>query len=152
MATEMGGVVGGGTEKEITALMRYGHDLGRAFQLQDDLLDVIAEEREFGKVIGGDIMEGKRTYLLLTAAERARGADRVFLRRILRYGGRGIGPRRQVVPEVTRLYERLGVLESTRALIRENTGRALRFLRHLRPTPARGTLGWLAEALIHRSS
>jgi geranylgeranyl diphosphate synthase type II len=152
MATEMGGIIGGGTRAEIAALRGYGHELGRAFQLQDDLLDVIAEEKEFGKVIGGDIMEGKRTFLMLTALERSRGADRKFLTRILRKGGRGIGPRRAVLPAVTRLYEKYGVLEAARKEIGKNTDKAMRALRVLPANRARATLAWLADALDHRSS
>ena len=49
VAMEIGAVVGGGTQKEISALKSFGMLLGRAFQIQDDLLDVIADEKEFGK-------------------------------------------------------------------------------------------------------
>lgn len=152
MAAEMGGVIGGGSRAEIAALRRYGHELGRAFQLQDDLLDVVAEEKEFGKVIGGDIMEGKRTYLMLTTLRRARGEDRAFLERILRRPRGGTRARRALVPAVTRLYRKYGVLEAVREEIRRNTGRAQRALRVLPATPARATLAWLADALVHRSS
>ncbi|HXX63097.1 MAG TPA: polyprenyl synthetase family protein, partial [Bacteroidota bacterium] len=65
-AAVLGGMVGGGTRLELGALGRFGRMLGRAFQLQDDLLDVVADPRSFGKAIGGDIIEGKKTFLLLT--------------------------------------------------------------------------------------
>jgi len=60
LATEIGALIGGARSRHRFALRRFGHHLGRAFQLQDDLLDVVAEEHEFGKMIGGDIAVGKR--------------------------------------------------------------------------------------------
>jgi geranylgeranyl diphosphate synthase type II len=152
MAMEMGALIAGATPSQTRALREFGHYLGRAFQLQDDLLDVVARQDEFGKIIGGDIMEGKKTYLLLTAARRARGVDRSLVRALLRHGGRGVGPRRSVVPEVTALYRRCGVLEAAERLIRQNTERATAALAPLPASRARATLAWLARALVHRSS
>jgi geranylgeranyl diphosphate synthase, type II len=152
LATEMGARIGGGTPGEIRALRNYGHFLGRAFQLQDDLLDVTADEAEFGKIIGGDIMEGKKTYLLLTAARRARGRDRRLVTSILRKGGRAVGPRRAVVPAMTAIYRRYGVIEAAERLIRQDTDCATRALSTLPPSRARSALSWLAHALVHRSS
>ena len=80
LAAELGGILGGGRVKQVRALKAFGHHLGRAFQLQDDLLDVVGEEAQLGKTVGGDIIERKRTYLLLTAVKRARGNDRRTLR------------------------------------------------------------------------
>jgi geranylgeranyl diphosphate synthase type II len=152
LSTEMGALIGGATPSQITALRNFGHYLGRAFQLQDDLLDIVAEEAAFGKVIGGDIMEGKKTYLLLTAARRARGRDRRLVHSVLRDGGRTVGPRRSVVPAMTAIYRRYGIIEATERLIRQNTDRAARSLTSLPASRARTTLSWLAHALVHRSS
>ncbi len=69
----MGGLIGGGTSGRPGRCGSSARYLGRAFQLQDDLLDVVADQRRFGKPIGGDILEGKKTFLLLTArGERQR--------------------------------------------------------------------------------
>jgi geranylgeranyl diphosphate synthase type II len=152
LATEMGASLGGGTPSQISALRNFGYYLGRAFQLQDDLLDVIARESEFGKVRGGDIMEGKKTYLLLAAARRARGRDRRLVNTVLREGGRAAGPRRSVVPAMTALYRRYGVIHAAERLIRQNTDRAAGALASLPPSRAGATLAWLAHALAHRSS
>ena len=152
MATEMGALIGGATPSRTRALRDFGHYLGRAFQLQDDLLDVVARQEEFGKVIGGDIMEGKKTYLLLTAARRARGADRPLVHALLHHGARGLGPRRTVVPAVTALYRRYGILQAAERLILRNTERATAALAPLPASRARSTLVWLAHALVHRSS
>ena len=66
-AAEIGALVGRGTVRQVTALQRYGLHLGRAFQVQDDLLDVVADEAKFGKTVGRDIVSGKKTYLLIRA-------------------------------------------------------------------------------------
>jgi geranylgeranyl diphosphate synthase, type II len=152
LAMETGALIGGGRPRDTTALRRFGHFLGRAFQLQDDLLDVVADETEFGKTIGGDIMEGKRTFLILTAASRARGADRAYLLRVLRKRGRGIGSRRIVVPAVAEIYYRYGVIRDTERLVRHNTGLARQSLATLPRSAATAMLDWLANALLHRSA
>jgi geranylgeranyl diphosphate synthase, type II len=158
VATELGGRIGGGSAAQIRALRSFGHHLGRAFQLQDDLLDVIGDERQFGKAIGGDILEGKRTYLLLRARERARGADRAVLDRVLRRKTspsprtETLAQRRALVIRVRDLYDAYGVIEETRRAVLDNTARALRALRVLPASPARTTLHWLAGALVHRVS
>jgi len=155
LACEMGGMLGGGGQKDLSTLRSFGHYLGRAFQLQDDLLDVIADQKRLGKPIGGDIIEGKRTYLLLTALERARGEDLRVLRSILKAGGRagrGRLPRQVVVRRVADIYRRTGVLRDTERLVRLNTRRALTSLDMLRPSPAREALRWMAEQLVKRAS
>jgi geranylgeranyl diphosphate synthase type II len=158
VASELGARIGRGTPRDIRQLSIFGHHLGRAFQLQDDLLDVIGDERQFGKTIGGDILEGKRTYLLLTARERARGSNRTLLdtviRRKTRPPARTESPaqRRKLVSTVRQVYDALGVIESTRAEVAANTRRAGRALRDLPPGSARDMLGWLADRLAHRVS
>ena len=158
VAAELGARIGGGTERDIRRLRAFGHHLGRAFQVQDDLLDVIGDEHQFGKTIGGDILEGKRTYLLLTARERARKADRILLERILkRKSGRpasreSAAQRRNLVAAVRQVYDSLGVIEDAHTEVATNTRRATGALRALPPTIARDMLCWLAERLVYRAS
>ena len=155
LACEMGGLLGGGRQADLSTLRSFGYYVGRAFQLQDDLLDVVAEQERLGKPIGGDIIEGKRTYLLLTALERARGDDLRALRSLMKTGGRTGNvrlPRRVVIRRVTDIYRRTGVLRDAERLVRANTGRALNVLDRLRPSPAREALRWMAEQLVKRAS
>jgi geranylgeranyl diphosphate synthase type II len=161
-ATELGGLIGSGTSHQVAALRGFGLRLGRAFQIQDDLLDVLADPRDFGKTVGGDILEGKRTFLLLTAAERATGNDRGVIRRVLSArgnrrtwktaGGRITTAGRATVRAVTDIYERYGVIDDARLLVRRNTEEALLRLGHLPRSVAQRTLRWLAEELVTRSS
>tara|TARA_R110002167_G_scaffold108803_20_gene277768 strand:+ start:722 stop:1696 length:975 start_codon:yes stop_codon:yes gene_type:complete len=70
-ALKMGGIVAGASEKEQNNIYDFGRNLGIAFQLQDDLLDAFGDQETFGKQIGGDIIENKKTYLYLKALEQA---------------------------------------------------------------------------------
>lgn len=76
----IGAVIGGASEEDCKRLYRFAVELGLAFQLQDDLLDSFGTEKELGKRIGGDILEGKQTYLMVTALSRADESTREILR------------------------------------------------------------------------
>jgi len=75
----IGALIGGAGEKECQLLYRFAIELGMAFQLQDDLLDSYGDA-ELGKAIGGDILEGKKSYLMITAMSRADQQQREILR------------------------------------------------------------------------
>lgn len=68
---EMGAIVANANENDKQSLYNFGVNLGIAFQLQDDLLDVYADQDKFGKQIGGDIIANKKTYLLLSTLKSA---------------------------------------------------------------------------------
>lgn len=70
-AAAMGAIIGGATERECEELYRYGYDLGLAFQVADDYLDAYGDEKQFGKPIGGDIINGKKSWLTTKALEVA---------------------------------------------------------------------------------
>lgn len=80
-ATTIGAIIGGAEDDDCRKLHRFAIELGLAFQLQDDLLDSYGDQR-LGKTIGGDILEGKKTYLMITAMSRADEATRSVLRTI----------------------------------------------------------------------
>ena len=68
---EMGAIIGNASLQDRKELYEFGFNLGIAFQLQDDILDVYADQNKFGKQVGGDIIANKKTYLLLKALEDA---------------------------------------------------------------------------------
>jgi geranylgeranyl diphosphate synthase type II len=146
-AAEVGGLMGDGTPEQIDALRSYARHVGQAFQIQDDLLDITAEEAELGKRIGGDVIEGKKTYLLVRALERvANGQDKKLLERLLANKG---------LPEVEvsnmrDLYSRYGILDSAGDDVRIYIDRAKADLSILPPTPARDMLLWFAQMLMER--
>jgi geranylgeranyl diphosphate synthase type II len=161
-AAELGGLLGGATPRERAALRDFGIQLGTAFQVYDDVLDVVADSRNFGKTIGGDILERKRTFLLLRASAKATGNDARVLKRLTRGNthraawkkgdGHVTAAGRRIVQEVTAVYQRTGALDDALVVVRRCTARALVSLAALRPTHARTTLSLLAEDLVERKA
>ena len=74
-----GAILAGASREDAENLYRFGINIGLAFQLQDDLLDVYGDTRTFGKNIGGDILCNKKTFLLINALRRAEGEQKVQL-------------------------------------------------------------------------
>lgn len=144
-ALDLGGMVGGAGAEGAAALQRFGRELGRAFQIQDDLLDLTAESDGWGKAVGGDLVAGKRTFLLLRTLERASGTERAWFTRALN-GGLSEAE----VPEARARMDRLGVLDEARAAVRRHSDAGLQALGALPPGPAADALRVLAERLVGR--
>ena len=72
-ALKLGAIIAGASEKDADLIYQFGENIGIAFQLQDDILDVYADPEKFGKQVGGDIIANKKTFLLLKAFELADG-------------------------------------------------------------------------------
>ena len=147
VSTELGGLIGNGSAKQVTALRKYGERVGRAFQIQDDLLDIVADEEEFGKTIGSDLQEGKRTYLLLEALRNASGKDKRLLQAVMRNGGVS----RKRVKEFQRIYRETGAMDSAQKKIARDIADAKLELQRLPDSRARGMLYWFTEMLLHRT-
>jgi len=146
-ATQIGALIGKATSAELEALRQFGEHVGRAFQLQDDLLDIVADEKEFGKVIGGDLVEGKKTFLLLEAMRRAKGKEKKILQHVFTDGG---VPRKQV-PLFRRIYEETGAIDSAKKRIEIDITEAKNQLVVLPASTARETLRWMTEKLLNRT-
>lgn len=82
-AMKIGAVCGGAGERDSSLMYESGLNLGLAFQIQDDLLDLYGEQQEFGKKTGGDILLNKKTFLLLAALERAKGETALRLKYLM---------------------------------------------------------------------
>lgn len=80
---EMGAVIGGASEGNRKHLYEFGRNLGIAFQIQDDYLDAFGDPQKFGKDVGGDIRQNKKTFLLLHALEVANGEQQKEIRELL---------------------------------------------------------------------
>jgi geranylgeranyl diphosphate synthase type II len=74
-ALKIGALIGSANSKDADLLYQFGENLGIAFQLQDDILDVYGDPIKFGKQVGGDIISNKKTYLLIKALELAKGKE-----------------------------------------------------------------------------
>ncbi len=81
-AMKMGGIVAKTTEQNCDLIYDFGRNLGIAFQLQDDYLDAFGDPETFGKQVGGDIIENKKTYLYLKALEQADNVQREQLKEL----------------------------------------------------------------------
>jgi len=82
-ALKIGALIGGAPAKDADLLSQFGVQLGVAFQLQDDILDVYGDPEKFGKQVGGDIISNKKTYLLIKALELAKGEQAAELNSFL---------------------------------------------------------------------
>ena len=79
----MGALIGSGGPLPGDRFLRFGFFLGAAFQIQDDVLNLSGDPRRYGKEIGGDLWEGKRTLMLIRLFEQASVEERIELRRVL---------------------------------------------------------------------
>lgn len=143
---ELGGVIGGATAVQQERLRTAGCELGRAFQIQDDLLDLTAESAGWGKTIGGDLLVAKRTFLLLRALERSESDEHAWFQRIL--NDQGLDP--TLVPEARARMERLGVLDEARSAISEHYAKGMDALMSLPSGAASDALHLLASSLLQR--
>ncbi len=121
-ALKTGALLSEGAEVDCEALYEAGVNMGLAFQLQDDLLDVWGDPKTFGKEIGGDIMNNKKTFLLINAMQLAKGDDADELRHWL---NDPYATRVEKVAAVTALYERLGVRQLAHEAIADCNVRAI---------------------------
>lgn len=79
----LGALIGGGPDTDLEPWIHVGTNLGIAFQIQDDLLNLLGEEERYGKERAGDIWEGKRTLMLIQLLQRSSGRERARILRIL---------------------------------------------------------------------
>lgn len=147
MCCELGAYLANGSNSDIRALSDYGKYLGIAFQIQDDLLDITADKFEFGKRIGGDLLEGKKTFLFIEALEKAKGKDKSDLLKII--ANKGI--KENKIEYYKKLYEKLGVIEDAKVAIRNYTNKALRSINRLSNKSEVEIFHWLADSLIKRN-
>ncbi len=67
----IGAIIAGGTEEQIAALEKCGYNIGIAFQIQDDILDVVGDSKELGKTVGSDVQNNKQTYVTIKGLEKS---------------------------------------------------------------------------------
>lgn len=149
-ATVMGAICGGASREDRERLHTFAMELGMAFQIRDDILDSYGTQASLGKKIGGDIIEGKKTFLTTDAMEVA---DEDTRRRLA-----GLMHNREMIPDekVTRvlaIYDALGVRERAEAAVTRYTDRATAALAGLSvPAARREPMERLALELTSRWS
>ncbi len=124
-AVSIGAVLGGASEEDCRKLNRFALELGLAFQLQDDLLDSYGEEKELGKKIGGDILEGKKTFLMMQAMSHADEPKREILRST--YKNENLSAEEKIA-QVKAVYDALDIRRITEQQISTRFERAISIL------------------------
>lgn len=120
----IGATIAGASEEDIKKIYRFATELGLAFQLQDDMLDSYGDEA-LGKKIGGDILEGKQTYLMVQAMSRATDEEREVLRTTHKSA---VLSDAEKIATVKALYDKLEVKRATEQQIELRFERALSVL------------------------
>lgn len=105
-ALKIGAILGGASASDAENLYKFGEQIGLAFQLQDDFLDVYGDPKVFGKAIGGDILCNKKTFMLINAFNKANEVQRKELEQWI--NAENPDPQ-QKITAVTNLYNQIGV-------------------------------------------
>lgn len=144
-----GGLLVGADAQSVQALYDFGIHLGIAFQLADDVLDVYAETDVFGKTIGGDIKDNKKTYLYLKALELATEAQR---NNLMDYFSEPTQDFDTKFTAVKSIFDQLNVKEATFRVMVEYANKAVEDLERVNVVPEKKTkLKELAVKLINRN-
>ncbi len=124
-ALKIGALLGGANENDANLLYEFGRNIGLAFQLQDDFLDVYGDTNVFGKQIGGDIVANKKTFMLIKAKVLAKGENKSKLTDFLNMKN---FDRDMKVQAVTGIFDKLNIKEIVQGRIQELNEKAFDYL------------------------
>ena len=148
-ALKIGALRADAPQEDADRLYRFGEQVGLAFQLQDDLLDVYGDPKVFGKAIGGDITSNKKTYMLINAVNRANAEQRQELERWI---SAQQFDRTEKVAAVTRLYDEIGIRQLCEAKINYYFEQARQTLNEVGvPEERKAALRHYMDDLLHRN-
>ena len=148
-ALKIGALLADAPQEDADRLYRFGEQVGLAFQLQDDLLDVYGDPKVFGKAIGGDITSNKKTYMLINAVNRANAEQRQELEHWI---GAQQFNRAEKVAAVTRLYDEIGIRQLCEAKINHYFEQASQTLSQVNvPEERKAALRQYMDELLHRN-
>ncbi len=144
---KIGAITAGASKEDQEFIYSFGENLGLAFQLQDDLLDCFADAEKFGKQAGGDILDNKKTFLLLNALQLADVNGKEAIQYLLQNSAP------DKVGRMLSIYRELGVDELTRKEINSYTVKSLEALKKISIDQSRlAPLYELADILLVRES
>jgi geranylgeranyl diphosphate synthase type I len=147
LSTEAGAIAGGASQEQFEVLGEFGETIGIAFQIIDDILNVAGDVKEYGKEIGGDIREGKKTVLAAHLLKVASHQDKKTFARLLGKNKITKGEIRKAVG----LYDKYGSIKYAKTQAESYQETAMRTLSKLPASEARENLSSLAEFLVSRS-
>lgn len=148
-ALQIGAYVAGANEEQQEALYQFGINIGLAFQIQDDILDVWGDPATFGKAVGGDICCNKKTFVLLSALMMADNEQRKALND---WFAQLLEENTEKITSVKNIYNALGVRASCERVVEEYTNSALAILNTLPQNDATDKLRALAMKLYARNN
>ena len=149
-AVKIGAILGGASEEDQENLYKFGEQIGLAFQLQDDLLDVYGDSKVFGKKIGGDITSNKKTYMLINAVNLANADQR---RELTDWIEMKEFDRDEKVKAVTRLYDEIGIRQLCEQKMESCYALAKQYLDRVSVSEERkAELKTYVAAMMHRQS
>lgn len=148
-ALKVGAIIGNAPVAQADALYRFGVNLGLAFQLQDDYLDVYADPIIFGKNLGGDILNDKKTFMLIEAQRIAQGKD---LETLQHYIGNTDVESQEKIDAIRGVYDNIGIDKICREKMEEYYNAALSCIEEiLVPEERKTPLIKLAQSLMNRN-
>ena len=124
-ALKIGALLGGASPEDVARLYSFGEKMGLAYQLQDDWLDVYGDTSKFQKKLGGDIVDNKKTFMLINALQQATGGQKTELERWI--ADTTCDPQ-QKIEAVTHIYNILGIGQLAQQKIEELFARSLQSL------------------------
>jgi len=145
---KLGGILAGASEADLTRLADYGRNLGMAFQIVDDVLDLTASEEVLGKPVASDLREGKATLAVLHALERCTPAERATIESVLGNGGfNGITP-----DDIVAILKRYGSIDFAYARATEFANAARESICAFPDSEIKRVLLWVPEFVVERQS
>jgi geranylgeranyl diphosphate synthase type II len=149
-SAKVGAIIGGADDKDAEILYEYGRNLGLAFQIQDDLLDIYGDIKVFGKILGGDIISNKKTFMLVKALELASIEQAKVLHE--QFSLKEFDPGTKV-KKVTEIYDQLNIKHISETLANDYINTAFNLLGKVGSANERKTeLVNIANSLIGRDN
>lgn len=142
---KIGAIIANSSPEDADKMYEFGINLGIAFQIQDDWLDTFGDPATFGKPIGGDINNNKKTYLLLKAFEEISNQSK--LKNLI-----NMAPGKDKVNAITDLYRELGLFDSVKRAVSDYSSRAVDYIMSANMS-AEGKKMFveMVDSLIHRA-
>ncbi len=147
-STKIGALIAEAPNDVIKYLAEYGRKIGLAFQIQDDILGIMGEEKKVGKPVGSDIREGKKTIIIINALKNASPSEKEKLLDAL--GNRKIG--REKIEEIVDLLKKLGSIDYAKQYATKFSNEAIAALNAIetKDSDAKKMLVELAEYVVKR--
>ncbi len=144
-SSHSGALIANANDEHAEALRLYGHHIGMAFQLVDDVLDYVGDAEALGKNVGDDLAEGKSTLPLIYAMQHGTDEQAQLIRQAIRKGGT------ENLQEIIQIVNECGAIDYTNEKAREHVNMAKKAIAVLDESPAKKALAALADLAVERN-